>query len=890
MKRVFFLLLFFYTSLGFSQTSIKGKVLDKGESKPLINATVILLTAQDSILKAFTRTNEEGNFTLQSIEKGSYLVLITYPKFELHSENITVADTKIDLKDIRINSRANVLEEVVITQKLPIKIKGDTIEYNAASFETEKNAKLEDLLRRLPGLTVSADGAITAQGKTVSKVLIDGEEFFGYDPKIAIRNVRADAVDKVQVYEKKSDEAELTGVDDGVRIKTVNVVLKEEARKGIFGNANANIGTKGLFDASLFAAKFNKTERIGLTGNWNNMGGSNDSRIRSNSSISGNPEYKNIGINYDNNFLQKRLTLNSSYNFNNNSLSNERKNYNKQLLPDKTQETTSSNFSNADTKNQNFRTQIKFRIDSVQQLDVQFNADKSNGKNSNTSERSTTNNDTTLMNTFKENSSSSSNNDNADLRLNYRRRLNNKGRSINVQFNTQLSQNESTSLVKSTTDYYKKGALDSTALIDQKRLNNNSSNRIGASFNFNERLLKDLSLAIGYKFSSSTSKNLTNSLNANSLGEYNSLDSLYSQDEENNNINNGANIQLNYNIEDKLMINISNVVTYKSQKLIDRYRDINLSRNFWDNNINASLNYRISLNKNVMVSYSNANNIPSFSQLQPIQPVKNPLFIQLGNPNLKKSTNNAYEVSFNSFSILRGSSFNVNGSFSSTNNPIVNRRVIDSLGVTTSSYENIKDHSNWSARIYSGYSKPIFNNILQFNPSANFGYSNSFDFINGELNNSKNYNADIGFGINKQNSKNIDFNFSTSIGVNRQETLLKPELNSNSLTANINTDIKYFLPFKFDLVQVINYGYTGKNKFYPKAINQFYMNLELNKKLMSNNLQLSLKAFDIFNTFNTVSRSSDTSSFSETMQKMLTQYFMLGLKWDFNKKLGKKND
>ena len=890
MNRIFFLLLFFCTSLSYAQTSIKGKVIDRGENKPLFNASVILLTVQDSILKVFTRTNEEGNFNIQPLEKGAYRVLVTYPKFELYSDIINVDDTKIDLHDIKISSRANVLEEVVITQKLPIKIKGDTIEYNAGSFETEKNAKLEDLLRRLPGMTVSSDGTITAQGKTVSKVLIDGEEFFGYDPKIAIRNVRADAIDKVQVYEKKSDEAELTGVDDGVRIKTVNVVLKEEARKGIFGNANATIGTKSLFDAGLFAAKFNKSERIGLTGNWNNMGGGNDSRIRSNASIQGKPEYKNIGVNYDNVFLKKRLSLNSSYNFNNNSATNERTSNVKELFEDKTQEAIGSNSSDNDTKNNNIRTQVRFKIDSIQNLDVQLNAGKSDTYTKSTSERRITINDTTLTNTFDENNSSKGNNDNADFRINYRRRLNNNGRSINVQFNTQLSQSESIGQTKSITNYYKNNALNRADTIDQKRVNEATNNRIGASLNLNEKLLQDLYLTVGYTMNSSVSKSLNRSLNADGWGEYTLLDSLYSKNESNKNFNQGANIQLNYNIKDKLNINLSNTMSYRNQKLIDSYRDINLNRNFWDNNLNMNVNYKLSLNKNLMLSYGTSNRIPTFGQLIALQPQTNPLFVQLGNPDLKKSTENSYNFNFNTFSILRSSSFNINAGITTTHNPIANKRILDSEGVTTSNYENIRDKINWSARVYSGYSKPLFNNLLQFNPNANLSYGNSYDFLNGVLNNSKNYNASAGFGLNKQNSKVIDFNFFTNIGVDRVETLLQPDLNSNSLRANINTDIKYFLPFKFDLVQVINYGYTGKNKVYTKAINQFYMNMELNKKLMSNNLQLSLKAFDIFKTFNTTNRSFDSSKFSESQQQMLTQYFMLGLKWDFNKNLGKKND
>lgn len=250
-KIILFILnvLFIYTSWG--QSQIHGKIVDKADNKALTNASIILLD-QDSVLKHFTRANEDGNFQIKNINKASYILIVTYPKFELYSKNIDLTQNQ-NLNTIALSSRAKLIEEVVIKQNLPISLKGDTIEYNAASFETERNAKLEDLLRRLPGLTVSGNGDITAQGKSVSKVLIDGEEFFGYDPKIAIRNVRADAVDKVQVYERKSQETELTGIDDGKRFQTINVILKEEARKGIFGNTEVLAGTSNLYAGNIFA-------------------------------------------------------------------------------------------------------------------------------------------------------------------------------------------------------------------------------------------------------------------------------------------------------------------------------------------------------------------------------------------------------------------------------------------------------------------------------------------------------------------------------------------------------------------------------------------------------------------------------------------------------------
>src|SRR5690606_34076858 len=135
---------------------------------------------------------------------------------------------EVSLGKIGLTSVSNLLEEVMVTGKIPVVIKGDTAEYDASSFAVEKNAKVEDLLKVLPGITVDANGKITAQGKTVEKVLVDGEEFFGDDPTLVTRNLRSDMVDKVQLYEKKSEEAERTGVDDGERIQTLNVTLKED--------------------------------------------------------------------------------------------------------------------------------------------------------------------------------------------------------------------------------------------------------------------------------------------------------------------------------------------------------------------------------------------------------------------------------------------------------------------------------------------------------------------------------------------------------------------------------------------------------------------------------------------------------------------------------------
>lgn len=890
MKRCILFFLCLASHYLFAQQSIEGLVVDQADNRVLENASIVLLDV-DSIMQYFTRTDQSGKFKLEKIKHQEYLLLVTYPKFEIYSLPLEVKSNNISLDTIKINSQANLLEEVVINQKIPIKIKGDTIEYDAASFETEKNAKLEDLLRRLPGLTVSATGEITAQGKNVSKVLIDGEEFFGYDPKIAIRNVRADAVDKVQVYERKSEEAELTGIDDGVRHQTVNVVLKEEARRGIFGNANAHAGTHGLFDVNAFAAKFNRSERLAFTGNWNNMGNSGDaSRIRQNNQIIGRPTHKSAGVNYENNFLDRKLHLTSSYNFGNNGAANEAASYNKRILnDDQTQETTRESGSQSDSRNHTLRSRIRYRLDSLSNLNIQLNGSKGYQTSASNSKSNTVRNENILANEFESRNSKESDSENLNLRVDYRRRLNNKGRSLNLHFNTQVDNTTSTDQVDEQTYLYDNlGVFENEVIVNQTRLAENKSNRLGASVNISEPLTKQLNLTLGYNFNTNARQALVNAYDNDASTS--TLDSLYSKNEENISHNNGMDISLNFHSE-KFNINVSNRTTHRHQELTDSYRDVGLSRGFWQNNLNANLSYRITNNKNLTIGYQNNANVPSFSQLQPIQPPTNELYRQLGNPDLKRETNNNINFNFNKFSLLKASSFNINANSGFTKNAIVHRSIIDNEGRTTTTFVNIDDHVNWNGRVHANYTRPVLNGNVQFGPFTSVQFSNNYEYINGDLNRSNNTNANVGINANKQNSKNVDFNLSVSLGVNNEVNTIQRDLNNTAFRSSTNADLKYFLPFKFSLTQVLFYSYTGKSKVFPDPIKQFYMNLELTRKLLKDeSLLMSIKAFDVFNSFNNTNRSFNDNSFSETQREMLTQYFMVGVKWDFNRNLGKKRN
>ncbi|MGN0003501.1 MAG: TonB-dependent receptor [Sphingobacterium composti] len=899
MKNILFIVLgILISKITLAQSNLNGRVLDKADNTPLTNATIILLD-QDSILKYHTRANENGNFEFKKINPNDYILIISYPKFELHSKAVQLTKNTT-LEDILLSSQANLIEEVVVTGRIPIRIKGDTIEYDAGSFETEKNAKLEDLLRRLPGLTVSGDGAITAHGKSVSKVLIDGEEFFGYDPKIAIRNVRADAVDKVQVYERKSEQAELTGIDDGQRFQTVNVVLKEEARVGIFGNVEGNIGTEDLYTANLFAAKFNRTERIGITANTNNMGansGGREGSLRMNSQITGEPKNTSIGANYENQLFNKKLNVNANYNFNDASNRNERESYNKEIVSaDQIQETNSSSKNENANQGHNIRSQFRWRIDSTSNMEVHINARKTQSNGNSSSESFMLKNETDSVRDFRNSNINFGDDLSNEIRLNYRKRLNSNGRSININFNNDMNQSNQESAVFQRTYLHE---TDKITIVDQTRINDNDRNNFSTQLQFSDRISQQMHYSIGYNVGLNNNKNKVDAFN-NNEGER-TIDKQYSQNLINKTSNQSIVANLNYNTE-QFNFSVSNRTNYRDQALNDSYRDIDFNRSFWDNDLNINGNYKISNRKNISATYQNSFDVPSFSQLQPFQPQTSPIFVQEGNPNLKRAVNNSLRFNYNTMSLLKGTSWNMNSAISFKNNPIVNKRTVTDT-LTTSTYVNVMGKSSWNANLNSNYSRPLFDRKVQFNVFSGANYSNGFTYTRYskdgsrndqgqyELNNTQNASIHSGFSFNEQDSQGLDYDFNWRVNATNQRNSLQQDLNYTNFSTGGSAYLRYFLPKQFNITTHINYSIEGPTKLYRQSIQQFYTNMEFSKKLLkSQNLIASVKAFDIFKTFNTTNRNVSETEFSESTQLMLTRYILFGLKWDFNKNLGKKNN
>jgi hypothetical protein len=251
-------------------------VKDTVEKKNPSNAVVSVLRKADSVLVKFTRTDREGNFSVPGLQPGKFIIMITHPYMGDYFDTLELApNAQLDLERVYLTPKTKLLAEVILKSGSAIRIKGDTTVYTADSFKVRPGANVEELLRRLPGIQVDRTGQITAMGERVKKVLVDGEEFFGSDPGIATKNIRADYVKEVEVFDKKSDQAEFTGIDDGVKDKTINLKLKDDKKQGYFGKVEAGGGLKDRYDNSVMLNAFKGKRKLAGYGIMSNTGQTN---------------------------------------------------------------------------------------------------------------------------------------------------------------------------------------------------------------------------------------------------------------------------------------------------------------------------------------------------------------------------------------------------------------------------------------------------------------------------------------------------------------------------------------------------------------------------------------------------------------------------------------
>jgi hypothetical protein len=898
--------------------AIKGSAADSSSNLKLHNTSVVILNAKDSTLKAFTRASTDGSFAINGLGKGKYILLLTYPNYADYVENFTLDSVNHEhsFGGINLLLKSKLLADVIVKgKKAAIKIKGDTTEFNASSYEIQPNSKVEDLLKQLPGIQVNKDGKITAQGQSVTKVLVDGEEFFGDDPTLVTKNIRADMVDKVQLYDKKSDQATFTGIDDGQKTKTINIKLKEDKKSGSFGKADGGLGTDGYYESQLLFNTFKARRKFsaygtvsnnGKTGlGWedNNKYGASSSSMDGDGSMmiisvpagddldswngqyngEGKPVARTGGLHYDNKWDSDKQSINTNYKIGSIDV-----NEAKDILTQNNLPTGIFNTDNTQTsKNSMFRQKLdavyQVKLDTTSNLKVSADGTSKNAKtNSGYVTTNTRGNDVLL------NSQNRSITNDADQKIFnasafYTKKFKKAGRTFSALVSDAYNHNDAHGYLKSEIDYYNDQAkLDSTQKIDQYKTNNITNNALITNFTYTEPLSKSFSAIVNYGLGLSTNTADRKSYNQSGDGQYDDLDLTLSNNYRLNQTTNQGGLIFNYK-KKKSTINFGSKLANVAYKQVNEYTGVDFKRNFINWMPQASFQYKFSQMSAFRLSYNGTTTQPTIDQIQPVRVNTDPLNIILGNPLLKPSFKNSFNGYYNSYKVLSDQNIYVGGSYSFTSNDIVNNTVTDSAGKTTYQAINLHNKQPQNFNLYGYYGRKI---IGDWSAGANLNISgnNSYNYINNVLNASKSVMYWTQLSISRYKQKKYNFSIEAGPTYTISKTSLQSQINNNGSGFNGDVYVSVYLPWKIQITSDLTYKYTAKTESFDTDFKRTLWNASISKAFFKEeNLKFMVSGNDLLNQNTGFNRTTFANQITQTSYNTIKRYIMFSIVYDFSK-------
>lgn len=929
MRSIYFLLLAIcitISSAAQKNGSVKGVAFDTISKQAVSAATVTVLERKDSSLVTFTMTGSDGRFELKGLANGDYRLLITHVNY--HNSNkyfsISEATKNTDLGNVVMNDKAKILEEVVLANEAPpVTLINDTIQYNAGSFKTQPNASVEQLLKKLPGVKVEKDGTIKAQGETVSRVLVDGKEFFGNDPKIATKNLPADAVDKVQVYDKQSDQAQLTGFEDGNYEKTINLKLKKDKKKGMFGKVNAGAGNKeryeGKFNVNSFkgarqfsaigmgnntnAEGFSFMDILNFTGEMARMqrggGGGNininiSSQDASAMGMNGGNRNSGIitawggGLNY-NNIIGNKLDFQSNYFYNRYNPNTESHIQRQYVLPDTSYYNVNTYADNL-TNSHRFNLNMLYQVDSMNSIRINpsFSYQKTNNRSQ--SDYQTLSEQQSLINEGFSNNRSGSEGYNFRNDITWRRKFARKGRTFSLSLQTTLNESEGDGSLSSVNSFYNpNGSLFRKDTLDQQSITTGDLRGYTARAVYTEPLWKRslLELSAGKSNTRSTSDKETFDYNENN-GKYDELNSQLSNDFENTYGYTNGGVRLR---TQRKKYNYAVGVTWQQAELEGRVtsgiKDSVINKTFRNLLPNARFQYNFSRFRSLSLTYNTSTNQPSMSQLQPVPDISNPLNIREGNPDLKQEHNHMLQTGLTMVSPYKNKNLFLFFTMQATKNKIVN---YDSLnqqtGIRKTKPVNVSGVYNLNSNI--SYSMPVRFLKGSIELSSVVGYSNSKQLTNtqaGTIGTNIIKTLTLGPDVRLDMNPTAKLNIMLGAGINHNNTTysLQPSFNNTYLSQEYTASLDWEMPKRFffatDFSYVINsQRAAGFNVKVP------LWNASISKQMLKfNRGELKFSARDLLNKNVGISRNTSNSYIEDSRVLTLRQFFLLSFTYSLSK-------
>lgn len=904
MKRIIslFILVFIFLA-GANAQKVSGLLQDATDQKPIVNASVSLLETDSSATSFVGVSNTKGSFTFNNVPNGNYILSVSSIGYGNFKKNFSVNAQTINLGNIDIPKGAVTLADIVIDgTPPPVRLKGDTSEFSASQFKVNPDATSEDLIKKIPGVTVDRSGTVTAQGEAVKKVTVDGREFFGDDATATLRNLPAEIIDKIQVFDKLSDQAQLTGFDDGNTTKSINIVTKKDMRSGNFGRIFAGYGTDDRYSAGGNVSFFNNARRISIIGLTNNVNQQNfastdllgatggggrgggrggDFRVGQQSGIA---KTNAIGINYNDEW-SKKINVAASYFYNNSNTSNNqsinRENF---VTPD----TSLFYKENTLSDNKNYNNRVNFRldykIDSNNSILFTTNLNFQKNHSLNFVDGLNSGNDQKSISQTAYDVERDSRGYNFGNQLLYRHGFTKKGRSISLGLNTSFNKNDGETYTNSENTYFKDVTLKDTTQQLANRTNNSS--RYSVNLVYTEPISKKSQLQINYNPSFQKSSADQQTFDFDKVAsKYSVLNPVLSNVFDNT--YNTHNTGITYRLGDRdNMVSAGLSYQYSELKSTPIFPQNPAIDQSYQNILgNAFARLKLSAKSNVRLMYRGNVNAPSVNQLQNVINNSNQLFISTGNPDLKQASTNQYSVRYSYNDREKSNSLFANVFVSTTNNYISNATYIASkdsvLNNAVTLYRGsqltkpVNLNGYISARSFLTFSMPLKFMKSTLNWNGGIGYSKQPGLINGVSNKSNSYNYNLGAVLASNISEYVDFTLSYSANINDVKNTLQPRLNNNyvsqsaGLSANLLTKKGTFFQN-----EISNESYKGLTD----GFNQTYWlwNMAVGQKFLKDQKgEIKLSVFDLLKQNRSISRDVTESYVQDTRNQVLQQYFML---------------